>query len=50
MKLAIQCAVSLALICTVGSLSIGRKQSAGAKGRLLCDGKPEKKVLVKVGI
>lgn len=50
MKLAIQCISALALISLSSSLSIGRKQSAGARGRLMCDGKPEKGVLVKVSI
>ncbi|KAI6172931.1 Transthyretin-like family-containing protein [Aphelenchoides besseyi] len=30
------------------AIGLGRKQSAGAKGRLMCDGKPESNVLVKM--
>ncbi|KAH7722597.1 transthyretin-like protein 1 precursor [Aphelenchoides avenae] len=43
----------LALLCVVGvssalSLGLGRKQSAGVKGILLCDGKPARGVKVKL--
>ncbi|KAI6204794.1 Transthyretin-like family-containing protein [Aphelenchoides besseyi] len=41
----------LVLFCLVTlsvAIGLGRKQSAGAKGRLMCDGKPESNVLVKM--
>jgi len=45
---AIQCLVVCLLISFGVSIGLGRKQSAGARGKLLCDGKPEKGVLVKL--
>ncbi|KAK6740885.1 hypothetical protein RB195_009001 [Necator americanus] len=44
LKLFVLCAV----ICSVTSLGIGRTQSSGVKGRLICDGKPAAGVTVKL--
>ncbi|KAI6230372.1 Transthyretin-like family protein [Aphelenchoides fujianensis] len=36
------------LIHACSSIGLGRKQAAGARGRLMCDGKPASGVLVKL--
>lgn len=35
-------------ISSIDGLGLGRKQTAGAKGKLVCDGKPASGILVKL--
>ncbi|EPB76959.1 Transthyretin-like family protein [Ancylostoma ceylanicum] len=44
LKLLVLCSV----VCSVSSLGLGRTQSSGVKGRLICDGKPAAGVTVKL--
>ncbi|KIH45772.1 hypothetical protein ANCDUO_24182 [Ancylostoma duodenale] len=44
LKLLVLCTV----VCSVSSLGLGRTQSSGVKGRLICDGKPAAGVTVKL--
>ncbi|KHJ76653.1 hypothetical protein OESDEN_23727 [Oesophagostomum dentatum] len=37
-----------AVVCAVSSLGLGRTQSSGVKGKLICDGKPAAGVTVKL--
>ncbi|CAJ0599883.1 unnamed protein product [Cylicocyclus nassatus] len=40
--------VLAAVVCVVSSLGIGRTQSSGVSGKLICDGKPAAGVTVKL--